>query len=312
MSNEPYPEQDKLGPLGVGIADGKHFGPTADLRGSIITAFRAAIEDADTAAQIASIDEAIHEVRKALRRARAIKALVGATLPRDDRRDLRAALVEARRTLSTARDLDVLPRAVDLCPEPLREAGTAVVAAARAGVAPVEQTREMIEATAERVTPLGDLIAAAIPATLDWGDLSDGLAATYRRARRSLRRARRSTRAFHAFRKRAKELTYQLELFADGIDGKVETMRQELEKLNEELGDAVDVLLLRGVASQHAADDAAFLDGLDGELRSRIKAARRRGKEIFDRSPRKFARRVRRAVRRDHEPSPAPEPVAQA
>jgi CHAD domain-containing protein len=312
MSNEPYPEQDKLGPLGGAVLPARRFDDDADLRAAIVAAFRAAIADADTAVQIESIDEAIHELRKALRRARAIKSLVGATLAKDDRRDLRRALVETRKTLSTARDLTVLPHALEMVDESLRPRGAAVVELARTGAAPVEQVRETLAAAAARVTPLADMIAAALPAQLEWSDLEDGLAETYRRARDNLRTSKRSPAAFHRFRKRAKELSYQLELLADGIDGKVERLRRGLVELGDTLGDTVDVWLLREVAGTHAPDDADLLGALDEDLRDRIKLARRQAKAVFDRRARKFARKVRRAVRADHAPEAVPEPVASA
>jgi CHAD domain-containing protein len=311
MSNEPYPEQDKLGPLGGAMPPARRFDDGADLRAGIVAAFRAAIADADTAVQIESIDEAIHELRKALRRARAIKSLVGRTLAKDDRRDLRRALVETRKTLSKARDLTVLPHALELVDDSLRSRGAAVVERARTGAAPVEEVRETLEAAAARVTPLADMIAAALPPTLDWSDLVDGLAETYRRARENLRRSKRSAAAFHRFRKRAKELSYQLELLADGIDGKVEKMRKELADLGDALGDTVDVFLLREVAGAHAPDDADLLGALDEDLEDRIKVTRRQAKAVFDRRARKFARKVRRAVHADHAPLAA-EPVASA
>jgi CHAD domain-containing protein len=319
MSTETEKEHDKLGPLGTpaapGAAIGQPFAPNADLRASLVAAFAGAIADAQAASRRpppAAIDESVHELRKALRRARAIVDLVAGTLARDDRRDLSRALVEARRMLSASRDLAVVPVALTevALDDAARAAALAIVTGARDAALSVDEVRQTLADAAARVAPLADVMAAALPAALDWDDLADGLADTYRSARRSLARARRSRRAFHRFRKRAKELTYQLELLADGIEGKTSALAHRLSDLGDELGPVVDVIMLRGFLEAHAAP-AELLDAIDDDLDARIKASRGRAKDLFDRRARKFARKVRRAVRRDHEPPP-PAPVAQA
>lgn len=308
MSTEPYPEHDKLGPLAAPPPT-HAFDEGADLRASIVAAFRAAIDDAGRAAADPSAEEAVHGLRKALRRARAIKRLVRARLPKAERREITRALVDARRTLSATRDLAVVPGALGTVgvDDAAREHATQVLAGAHAAALPEDEVRRLVDDVLVRVRPLADAMDAALPPTLDWADLEDGVAETYRVARRALRR--RSRRAFHAFRKRAKELTYQLELFADGIDGRTEARRAELADLGDELGGVVDVVMLRGVLERHGGR-ADLLDQVDDDLDRRIKAARRRARELFDRRPRQFARKVVRAVRRDHA-RPA-SPVAQA
>lgn len=317
MTNEapaPYPEEDKLGP----VPGGSRLG--TDLRATLVAAFRDAIADAQDAAKLASTDEAVHELRKAVRRARATVDLVASTLSRDDRQDLRRALADTRRLLSSTRDLAVAPEALATVTldDTARAAASAVITAARGAMLTDQETRELIEQAAARVAPLADVVAAALPSEVDWGDLSDGLAATYRRARRGLKDAKRSRKAFHGFRKRTKELTYQLELIAGGVDAQVEALRRPLVALGEELGAAVDLVMLRGFLSEHAGETPA--DGLSAahaavstELAARLKHARKAARPLFERRPRRFARKVRKAVRADHAPPAEPATdVAQA
>lgn len=306
MSTETEKEVDKLGPLGAPtVGNGKPFGKDADLRASLVSAFRTAIADAQAASRRPAVDEAVHELRKALRRARATVRLIADTLARDDRRDLTRALVEARQLLSPSRDLAVVPVALAevALEDEARTAALAIVTGARDAALSVDEVRSTLADAAARVAPLADVIAAALPATLDWDDLLDGLADTYRSARRDLKKARRSFTAFHRFRKRAKELTYQLELLSDGIDGRTAVLEHRLSALGDELGPAVDVIMLRGFLEAHAAPPE-LLEAVDGDLGARVKAARRHARDLFDRRPRKFARKVRRAVRRDHAPPP--------
>lgn len=308
----PYPEDDKLGP----VPGANRLG--TDLRATLVDAFRGAIADAQEASKIASIDEAVHELRKALRRARAAVDLVAGTLSRDDRKDLRKALAAARQLLSATRDLAVAPGALAsvTLDDAARATADAVLTQAKATRPADDELRTLVRDAAARVAPLADVMAAALPKQVDWADLSDGVETTYQRARRGLRRAKRSTSAFHAFRKRAKELTYQLELLADGVDGRVEALRKPLVELADDLGATVDVLMLRGFLEDHAGETPAdalapVFDAVDAELAGRIKDARRKARPLFERRARRFARKTRKAARRDHAPVKAA-PTAQA
>lgn len=312
MSTETEKEHDKLGTLGApAVSNGKPFAKDADLRASLVAAFRGAIADAQAATRRPAVDEAVHELRKALRRARATVRLVADTLARDDRRDLTRALVEARQLLSASRDLAVVPVALTevTLDDAQRTAALQIVTGARDAALSVDEVKKTLAEAAERVAPLADVMAAALPAAVDWDDLADGVADTYRNARKNLKKARRSWPAFHAFRKRAKELTYQLELLADGIDGRTAALEHQLSALGDELGPAVDVIMLRGFLEHHAASPE-LLDAIDDDLDARIKVARKHAKDLFDRGSRKFARKVRRSVRRDHAPPPAVEETA--
>jgi hypothetical protein len=103
-----YAEDDKLGPLG-----GKRsvVDDPAELRRTLVAEFHAAADAARDAA--AAVDfgamTAVHDYRKALRRARAVLSLLADALPRSERSAVRRALRDARRSLSSARDHAVAP-----------------------------------------------------------------------------------------------------------------------------------------------------------------------------------------------------------
>ncbi|MBA3396556.1 MAG: CHAD domain-containing protein, partial [Deltaproteobacteria bacterium] len=92
----PYPEHDKLGPLGS-----RHtvLHDPSELRTRLLADFRGAVDAAKQAA--VDVDQgspaAVHDSRKALRRARAVLAMVEDALPKSERRAVRNALQEARR-----------------------------------------------------------------------------------------------------------------------------------------------------------------------------------------------------------------------
>src|SRR5205809_111707 len=82
-----------------------------ELRRVIVVELRAAAQAArDTLGLVArDPDAAVHNFRKALRRARAVLALVRGALPREERRAARRALRQARRALGNVRDHAVAP-----------------------------------------------------------------------------------------------------------------------------------------------------------------------------------------------------------
>jgi CHAD domain-containing protein len=295
MSNEetPVAEPEKVGPLGA-------VAQSSDLRLALLASFRRAIDDARAATAMTSVDAGVHDCRKALRRARAIVRLVANTLGRDDRRDLRRALRDARRLLSPSRDVAVLPGALAALDvgEEAHAAAVATVAAARATATPAEETRKLVAEAVAKVVPLADVMAAALPAALEWDDVADGLADTYRAGRRAMKKARRSHGAFHAVKRRAKELALQLELLAGAPDGKVDALGRRLSDLADELGDTVDEIMLRNYLAEHGAD-AAVLEAIDGQLDRRMATGRKSARALFDRRARRFTKKVQRAMRKD-------------
>jgi CHAD domain-containing protein len=313
MSTETEKETDKLGPLSAPpVAAGLPLGDAA-LRRAVVSAFRDAITAAEAATREPDVDDAVHEVRKALRRARATAHLVADCLPKDDRRDITRALGDARGKLSATRDLSVAPAALAAIEldDASRAAADAVVAHAQTTRAPSDDLRAAIADAVAAVKPLPDVMAAALPEATDFSVVRDGLAETYRRARKSLKKARRSRASFHDFRKRTKELTYQLELLAAGVDGHVEALRRELADLGDDASAVVDAIMLRDFLEAHAPEGDArpegltpLLDAIDEHLDDKIRSARKGARDVFDRRARKWAKKVGKAVRRDHVPAP--------
>jgi CHAD domain-containing protein len=305
-------EPEAGGPLGA--VAGRS--PGSDLRVALVAAFRDAIDDARASVTEKVVDDAVHECRKALRRARSTVRLVAGTLGRDDRRDLRRALRDARRLLSASRDVAALPGALAALDieEPVHGAVVAIVSAGRAAAPPAEETRKLLDEAIARVATLPDMMAAALPAKLDWDDLADGLADTYRDARRAMKKARRSRSAFHAVKRRTKELASQLELLAGGLDGRTDALRKRFADLGDELGDTVDEIMLRSFVDDHStdrsADDrASILDAIDAHLHARMGTGRKAARSLFERRPRRFAAKVGKALRRDHAPADVPAPA---
>src|SRR5690606_33993698 len=159
---------------------------------------------------------AVHASRKALRRARAVLSMVAGALPESERRAVRAALREARRSLSTVRDHAVAPEALGALPldDDERETAKRVLDGAAEAIPALAEIKQLLGEAAARAAAQAEALAAALPPEVSWDVVADGIAGVYREARRARRRAKRSRSRFHTWRRRSKELVYQLDFVA--------------------------------------------------------------------------------------------------
>jgi CHAD domain-containing protein len=304
----PFSEEDKLGPLG-----GKRslLDDEAELRRTLVGEFQAAADAARDAA--ASVDSgatsAVHEYRKALRRARAVLALVARALPKAERRAVNRALREARRALGTARDHAVAPEAIGVLPlgEIERHTADAIIQSATEAMPPVAEVKQLLAEGAARAAAQVEALEAALPQSVSWSAVEAGVRKTYAAARRARRNSKRSRSAFHSWRRRCKELVYQLDLLAGYAGNRMTELAREMEGVTDTQGPAVDVIMLRDFVKTHAA-------GIDGEAVNHLGVAveaqvsdliadsRRAGRDLFKKKPRRFAKRVTKAMRRDLAP----------
>ncbi len=300
---EPYPEHDKLGPLAVAAPGATSYGDGTQIRAHVLAAVREAVEPARAARARAATDPstAVHEVRKAIRRTRALVDLIGDALPRSERRDIIRALRDARRTLGQSRDLTVASTAlIDLTKDTtLAPVATAIVKSAQAEAPAVDAVADDVIRAVEVALTQADAIAAALPDEVSARTLVRGLSNTYADARRSRRKARHSERAVHRWRRRSKELSYQLSILAD-IPAAA-ALRQQLSGLDDQLSGVVDRLLLKDYVGLygHAGDPLAaamLLTQVHDELIEQRDQARKGSKELFAVGPRKLRRRLRRAL----------------
>lgn len=290
-SPESYPEPDQLGHL-----------PSSDsLRARVVRAAAAALTDARTAAANAAADPdaAVHAVRKALRQLRALVDLVARTLPKRDRVDLQRGLADARRSLGPARDQRVA-RELLATLGPLHEltpAVDAIDATAAADRIPPETIVEDVQRAVAVAAGHVDTLTAALPDELRPRRLARGFAKTYGRARSARKRAKRSDRAVHRFRRRAKELAYQLaivDVLPDTAD-----WRDGLRALDDQLGPVVDHLMAKDYVRAYGGGSegtTAVLAAVHDGLLAGKDAARRGSKAMFKPRPKALRERMTSAL----------------
>ncbi|HUS27198.1 MAG TPA: CHAD domain-containing protein [Kofleriaceae bacterium] len=311
-----FSEEDKLGPLGGGKRS--LLDDEAELRRVLVVEFQAAADAARDAA--GSVDEnvttAVHDFRKALRRARAVLSLTAAALPKSERRAINRALREARRALGTARDHAVAPDTVDVLPlgDGERDSASSIIRAAADSMPPVAEIKQLLAEGAARAAAQVEALEAALPQTVEWSTVEKGIRSTYRDARTARKSAKRNRRSFHAWRRRSKELGYQLELLAGYAGTRATELSREIESVTDTQGPAVDLVMLRDFVRTHAAGVESesvhrLVSSIEAQIDDLVADSRRAGREAFRKKPRRFARRLTKAVRRDLAPVVVPDDV---
>ncbi len=276
---------------------GKLALPGGELRQGLIEAMTAVLAHAAAQGEVPGGDRvrAVHEFRKSVRRARAVLALCKGLLPADEFHALWRQLRKAARPTSMLRDTDVFAEVLGTVAVPDELKGAA--AKARESLcAESEGDESVVEVLTHGVALVGPLparFAAALPPEVHWDDLEKGLRRSYGRARRRLARVQKTGEAvdFHDWRKRTKELNYQIELLAHGLSGEVGALRDRISDVATELGQVTDRINLA---------DRLRLDAKGGKQRKLAKTVRKEGKallraavvdgeELFAATPRTFA-----------------------
>jgi CHAD domain-containing protein len=273
------------------------------LREGLLTAFSRILGAAKRCSRAAAADPvaAVHEYRKAIRRARAVVSLLRPALGRTAASGLRGELRRAFGETGPLRDADILLATLRSLPAEDSERAPIVDALEDErrirGDAPA--TAEVLRRGARILAPLPSALRVTIPGSFSVPDLERGLARSVRRTRKALERAVATglDADFHEWRKRAKELRYQVELLASTGSPELKKREKALGNLAQDLGEVTDLIVLRADLARRRQQGAipatpALDECLDRETRSRSGQLLSRGQETFTETPREFARRV--------------------
>jgi len=300
-----YAEPDKLGPLATKVS--AIHDPVA-LRTLLLRELASAVQvihDAAGAVDRGAAD-AVHEARKALRRARAVLSMVGAALPKREARAIRRELQHTRRSLSAARDHAVAPETLAQLTLDDDELATArrILDNAAAARPTRAELGQLLADGATRAAAQREALAAALPQELGWDVVAAGIRSVYAEARRARRCGKRSKAGFHTWRRRSKEIICQLEVVAHHAGPRIAALRDELDEVAKAMSPAVDLIMLREFVATHAegiAPDAVdqLVATIDARLVEVMKDARKAGRDAFGLKPRRFEKRLAKAVERD-------------
>ena len=273
------------------------------LREGLLSAFSGILLVARRHATAASVDpkRAVHDFRKSIRRARSVVALLRPALGRTAADGLAEELRQAFRDTGDLRDSDVLTATLAAVsgddPELFVEAAEV---AARLGANPKSaDSGKIVRKALPILRRLPAALEVILPREYSTPDLEGGLTRSYRRSHRAWIQARdsRTDADFHEWRKRAKELRYQVELLASTGSPSLKAREKALGALARELGEVTDMSMLcrqietlaaeggSGIASRLLARGRAL-------VRERSDALLSRGGEFFSEPPRAFALKV--------------------
>lgn len=246
-------------------------------------------------------DDAVHRVRKDLKRARAILRLLRPALGRRRFRAVNLALRDAGRALAGRRDTRVLVETLQRLTEEgnLTAAGLEPLAArlrADWKAASGSGDRTPARTAAARIrTAAAELRAARVRG--DWPVLAHGLYAVYRRGRRARRIAAREATAecLHEWRKQVKNHWHALELLEPAWPRPMRALAREAHRLADRLGEDHDLAVLGQRLDSveldaHARDDA--LAAIESRRRELQQSAFRLGERLYAEAPSRFVARV--------------------
>ena len=199
--------------------------------------------------------EAIHGARKNIKKARAVARLVREQIAKKEFRRLADALRDAASQLAAPRDAYIRTQTLRklmrdfrgrLPPAAMRHTSDTLRADFR------QQIKCFLDAGGPRAVEQALHRAAKTLRHLEvdqrgWQAIGPGVKTAYRKGRRACRTARATPAPanFHAWRKRAKDLWYQVRLLQPAWPGQMEAMARELEALGDWLGDDHDLAVLR-------------------------------------------------------------------
>jgi CHAD domain-containing protein len=266
--------------------------------------------------------EAVHDARKALKKARSFLRLSRGALDPDERRRENAALRSAGRALSAARDAEVMLEATDDLAE--RSAGRVPEASFNAIrrhlVAERDPARRRLLESGLTAQVAEEL--KAVRSRVDdwslgrggWNALEPGLRRSYAQGRAGLEQARSHPTAenLHEWRKRTKDLWYHLRLLKPVAPGIVGGAAKEADKLSTLLGDDHDLAVLHETLESGAGDLKVDVDAvlaLIDHRREHLQAeAVLLGQRLYAERPKAFVARMHRywkASRAEHPRAPA-------
>jgi CHAD domain-containing protein len=306
-----------------------HFDPDETVRAAVVRCAREQLEDAVRQLNDGAKSDpttAVHEARKAVKKNRALLRFARGAIPRDQRRRENAALRDAARELSHLRDADVMLETIDGLSDTF--AGQLPERTFRAVRDKLDEARGAHRAAASDAAVHGDAVQDLGSALLrvedwqlergGWGGLKAGLSQTYRRGRKAFRRAQEdpTQENLHEWRKRVKDLWYELRLLQPVCGPVVKGQAKEAGELSDLLGDDHDLGVLSQTVSEMSGDLAVDVEALQaliehrrGELQLQATFA---GRRLYAERPKAFVRRIhsywragRRRARAEHAGRPA-------
>lgn len=255
--------------------------------------------------------EAVHEVRKALKRWRALLRLLARPLG-DQADQMRSEARELMRVLSGARDAQsALDALADLRKADVKISPTSIKTIHDRLNARKDAAEQKIVTAAmrNRVSRYLDYATLSIErwplAAIDFETVGDALTATYRRARQLVPDKWADTEAehLHDLRRRVVEHRHQMDLIEHLWPRLGQVWAEEAQRLRNRLGACQDLAVLENLTNPHqelAHWRSRLLPAIAARRGAHMKTASRLAGRLFAEKPKAFRRRI--AALWDHRP----------
>jgi len=265
---------------------------------SVIADGRRALSDPEL-----SDPEAVHEVRKALKRWRALMRLLARPLgePADQ---MRAEARELMRAIASARDaqsaLDALAdlRKADL---PFSPTSTETIRTRLTEMRDAAGATSFTRALRERLSRYLDYATLSLERwplrAIDFETVTDGLTSTYRRARQLVPDSWAESEAehLHDLRRRVVEHRHQMDLIEPLWPRLGKVWAEEAQRLRNQLGSCQDLAVLTSLTAPHQALApwrSRLSPLIEARRQAHLKTAERLAGRLFAEKPKAFRRRI--------------------
>jgi len=265
---------------------------------SIIADGRRALTD-----QELSDPEAVHEVRKALKRWRALLRLLGQPLG-EQADQMRTEARELMRAIAGARDaqsaLDALAdlRKADL---PFSPTSTETIRTRLTEMRDAAEAKSFTKAMRDRLSRYFDYATLSLERwplkAIDFDTVTDGLTATYRRARQLVPDNWPDAEAehLHDLRRRVVEHRHQMDLVEPLWPRLGKVWAEEAQRLRNQLGSCQDLAVLSNFTAPHqplAPWRSRLVPLIEARRDAHLKTAERLAGRLFAEKPKAFRRRI--------------------
>jgi CHAD domain-containing protein len=263
-----------------------------------------------TAASKGPRDEVVHEVRKSLKKIRAVLRFVRPVMGEKVYRRENTCFRDAARPLTEVRDARILIETLDKLVEHFQEhiVGRAFADVRKTLQDNLRAVRKRVLEEHHALVMVAESVSQARERIKCWSDVPDkwssvgaGLQATCRQAGATYREAAADPRVakLHEWRKQVKYLRYQFEVLRPLWPERIEELATEADRMGDLLGDDHDLAVLRQLLTRDPrpiADDGereallAFIDRRRAELEQEVLLL---GERFFQDRPRVLARRLK-------------------
>jgi CHAD domain-containing protein len=257
-----------------------------------------------------SPDEAVHNARKRLKQIRALLRLVRDEIDEDIYHRENASFRDAGRLLSDVRDAQVNLETLDkltkyfadyISPNAFEDLRQALMVQIRTVNERVFEQNNATEKAALMLLEAQERIKALPIEADNWSALKGGFKKVYHQGYKDFPQAfnKPSAENFHEWRKRVKDLWYQLRILQPIWPGLIKEMANQTKELADYLGDDHDLAVLRQLLldQPELLGEQAELDILLGLIdRRRMElqlSAKALGKRIYAEKPRRFVKRLK-------------------